>query len=108
MALVFRPRLAIPLWVTVFLAAAFITPQPPLLFMMPPTTLIAIAVAGIALIVFTMPGAIPWLRTSRSPVRVLPSSHRALDERNRRTADDARDSARMDDDGGWQVARPPA
>jgi hypothetical protein len=68
--------------------------------------LFAIAVAGIALLVFTMPGAIPWLRTSRSLVRILPSGNRALDERNRRTADDALDFARMEDDGGWQMARP--
>jgi len=79
-----------------------------MLFLMLPATLFAIAVAGIVLIVFTMPGAIPWLRTSRSLVRVLPSRNRALDERNRRTADDALDCARMDDDGGWQMARPPA
>jgi hypothetical protein len=31
---------------------------------------------------------------------------RRLDEPNRRTADDALDSARMDDDGGGQMARP--
>jgi hypothetical protein len=82
------------------------------------------AVVGIGLIVFTMPGAIPWLRTSRSLVRVLPSRHkdktsaaitlaagtcvRTLDEPNRSTADDALDFARLDDDGGWQMARPPA
>ena len=91
---------------------------------MPPTTLFVIAAVGIALIVFTVPSAIPWLRTSRSLVPVLPSRHRdrtnaaiaiaagagvrRLDEPNRRTADDALDSARMDDDGGWQMARPPA
>ena len=107
MALVFRRRLTIPLWVTAFLAVAVTTPQPPMLFLLLPATLFAIAVAGI-LIVFTMPGAIPWLRTSRSLVRVLSSRHRALDEPNRGTADDAMDCARMDDDGGWQMARPPA
>ena len=105
MALVFRRRLTIPLWVTVFLAAALTTPQPPMLFPMLPATLFAIAVAGI-LLVFTMPGAIPWLRTSL--VRVPSTRRLALDERNRRTADDALDCARMDDDGGWQKGRPPA
>ena len=107
MALVFRRRLTIPLWVTVFLAVALTTPQPPMPFLMLPAALFAIAVAGI-LIVFTMPGAIPWLRTPRSLVRVPSTRRRALDERNRRTADDALDCARMDDDGGWQTGRPPA
>lgn len=107
MALVFRRRLTIPLWVTAFLALALTTPQPPMLFLMLPATLFAIAVAGI-LIVFTMPGAIPWLRTSRSLARAPSTRRRALAEPNRRTADDALDCARMDDDGGWQMARPPA
>lgn len=77
-----------------------------------------------AAIVFFMPGAIPWLRTSRALVRVLPSGHRdqpsaattlaagtgvrTLDEPNRSTADNALDLVRMDDDGGWQMPRPPA
>jgi hypothetical protein len=108
MALVFHRRMTIPLSVTAFLVVALTTPQPPRLLLMLPATLLAIAVAGIVLIVFTMPGAIPWLRTSRSRVRVLPHRHRAVDARHRPTADDALDCARMDDDGGWQVARPPA
>jgi hypothetical protein len=124
MALVFHRRLAIPLWVIAFLAVALTAPPPATLFLMPPTTLFAIALVGIALIFFMLPGAIPWLRTSRSLVRVLPSRHRVgrsaaitmgggncvrtVDEPSRRTANDALDFARMDDDGGWQMARPPA
>jgi hypothetical protein len=116
MALAFARRLAIRLWAIAFFTVALTAP--------PPTTLFVIVVVGIALIVFTVPSAIPWLRTSRSLVPVLPSRHRdrtkaaiamaagagvrRLDEPNRRTADDALDSARMDDDGGWQMARPPA
>jgi hypothetical protein len=88
---------------------------------MPPATTFAIAAVGIAAIVFLMPGSIPWLRTSRAPVRVLPSRHRdqpsvaitlasgtgvrTLDEPNRSAADDALDLFRMDDDGGWQMPR---
>jgi hypothetical protein len=33
---------------------------------------------------------------------------RTLDEPNRSEADDALDLVRMDDDGGWQMTRPPA
>jgi hypothetical protein len=33
---------------------------------------------------------------------------RTLDEPNRRESDDALDLFRMDDDGGWQAARPQA
>jgi hypothetical protein len=124
MALVFARRLAIPLSAIAFLTVALTAPPPATLFLMPPTTLFVIAIAGIALIVFTAPGEIPWLRTPRSLVPVRPSRHREgtnaatamaagagvrrLDEPNRPTADDALDSARMDDDGGWQMARPPA
>jgi hypothetical protein len=35
-------------------------------------------------------------------------SVRTLDEPNERTVDDALDLLRMDDDGGWQMARPTA
>ena len=124
MALVFQRRLAIPLWAIAFLTVALTAPPTATLFLMPPTTVFAIAAVGIAAIVFLMPGAIPWLRTSRALVRVLPSGHRhqpsaaitlaagtgvrTLDERNRRTADNALDLVRMDDDGGWQMPRPPA
>jgi hypothetical protein len=124
MALVFARRLAILLvWAIAFFTVALSPPPPARLFLMPPTTLFVIAVVGIALIVFTVPSAIRWLRTSRSLVPVRPSRHRdrtnaasemaagagvrKLDEPHRRTADDGLDSARMDDDGGWQMARPP-
>ena len=86
-----------------------------------PTTLFAIAAVGIA----AMMRSIPWLRTPRVPVGVLPSRHRdqasaaitvaagtrvrTLAEPNRSAAaDDALDLVRMDDDGGWQMRRPPA
>jgi len=114
MALVFARRLAIPLWAIAFFTVA-LTASPPTLFV--------IAVVGIALFVLTVPSAIPWLRSSRSLVPVRPFRHRdrtkaaiemaagagvrKLDEPNRRTADDALDSARMDDDGGRQMARSP-
>ena len=87
MAFVFRRSLAIPLW-----AIAFFT-------------------------------ALPWLRTSRALVRPRPSGQRdraraaiiveaetrvrSLDEANRSERDDALDLVRMDDDGGWQMPRPP-
>ena len=108
MALVFARRLAIPLWAIAFFTVALTAPPPATLFLMPPTTLFVIAVLGIALIVFTVPSAIPWLRRSRSLVPVRPFRHRdrtnaaiemaagvsvrTLDEPNRRTADDALDS----------------
>ena len=124
MALMFHRRLAIPLWAIVFFTVALTAPPPSMVFLIPPTTLFVIVVVGIAAIMFLMPGAIPWLCTSRSLARVLPSRHRdqataaitiaagtcvrALDEPNGSTADDALDLVRMDDDGGWQMPRPPA
>jgi hypothetical protein len=124
MAHVFHRRLAIPLWAIAFFTVV-LTAQPTApLFLMPPTTVLAIAAVGIAALVFLMPGSIPWLRTSRALVRVLPSGHRdqasaaititagtgvrTLDEPNLSAADDALDLVRMDDDGGWQMARPQA
>jgi uncharacterized iron-regulated membrane protein len=121
MALVFARRLAMPLWAIAFFTVALTASPPATLFLMPPTTLLVIAALGIALIVFRVPSAIPWLRRSRSLVPVRPSRDRdrtnaaiemaagagvrKLDEPNRRTVDDALDSARMDDDGGRQMAR---
>lgn len=123
MVLVSHRRLPIPLWAVVFLMVALTTSPPAATFPMPLTTLFVIAVVGFALIVFTMP-AIPGLRASRSLVQVLPSrrrdrtaaavtaaaatSVRAPDAPHRSTADDALDTARMDDDGGSQMMRPPA
>ena len=124
MVLVFQRRLAIPLWVAAFFMVALTAQPTATLFLMPPTTaLFAIAAVGIAAIVLLKLGAITWLRASRSLVRVVPSGYqdparagivvaagtcvRKLDEPNRTEADDALDLVRMDDDGGWQMARPP-
>ena len=78
---------------------------------MPPTTVFAIAAVGISAFVFLMLGAIPRLRRARVLVAVTPMAPVAgvpgLDEPNRRSADDALDLARMDDDGRWQMAQPP-
>jgi hypothetical protein len=124
MAFVFQRRLAVPLWAIAFFTVALTAQPTPTLFLMPPITVFAIAAFGIAAIVFLMPGSIPWLRMSRAPVRVVPSrlrdlanaaitmtagtGVRTLDEPNRSAADDALDLHRMDDDGGWQMSRPPA
>jgi hypothetical protein len=116
MALVVHRRLAIPLWAMAFFAVA--------LAASPPATPLVMAVLGVAVITLTIAGLVPWLRTSRSVVHVV--SHRqhdkssaaiaidrgtcvrTLDEANMNTAEDALDLVRMDDDGGWQMARPPA
>lgn len=125
MAFVFHRRLALPLWAIVFFMVALTAPPPAMWFPMPPTTLFVIAAFGVAGIMMMMPGLVPWLRTSRSVVRVPPSRRhdqasatvvsmtagawvRTLDEPNRRERDDALDLVRMDDDGGWQMPRPPA
>jgi hypothetical protein len=115
MAFVFRRRLALPLWAMVFFTFA--------LTASPPATPFLIAVLGIAAIAFTTAGLVPWLHTARPAVQV--ASHRqrqkrsatlsmaggacvrTLDEPHGSTAQDALDLVRMDDDGGWQMARPP-
>jgi hypothetical protein len=123
MRLVFHRSLAIPLLALAFFTVALTAPPPATLFLVPPA-LFVISVLGIAAIMFTMPGVAPWLRTARSVVRAVPSRHRqktsvaitmaagacvrTLDEPNESTADDVLDLVRMDDDGGWQIARPPA
>ena len=123
MGLVFLRRLSIPLWAIALLTIALTAASPVASFPMPPTTLVAIALLGIAAIIFTMPGVVPWLRTARSVVRAVPSRHRhktsvaitvaagtcvrTLDEPHKSTPDDALDLVRMDDDG-WQMERPPA
>lgn len=76
MAFIFHRRLAIPLWAVALFAVALTAPPTTTLFPMPPTTVFAIVGLGIAAIVFLVPGPIPWLRTSRALVRVLPSRHR--------------------------------
>jgi len=125
MAVVFHRRLALALWAIVFLIVAVTSPPPAMVFPMPPTTLFVIAAFGIAGIMFMMPGLLPWLRTSRPVVRVPSSRHQdqasatgvsmtagswvcTLDQPNLRERDHALDLARMDDDGGWQMPRPPA
>jgi len=121
MAFVFQRRLAIPLWAIAFFTVALTAPPTATLFLMPPTTVFAVAAVGIAAIVFLMPGSIPRLRTSRARVRVLPSRYRdqanaaitmtagtgmrTLDEQNRSPGNDPLDLSRMDDDGGWQMPR---
>jgi hypothetical protein len=120
MALVFRRRLAIPLWAIAFFMVAFTVPPPATLLLMPPTTLLVMAVIGI----FAMAGVGPWLSTSRAVVCDAPSryrrktrvaitmaagmSARTLHEPNESRARDALDLVRIDDHGGWQIARPPA
>lgn len=122
MAFVFHRTLAIPLWAIALLTIALTAPRPATL-VLPPTILFVIAAALIAAIVFSMPGATPWSRTSRAVVRVRPSGHRhharaaiavaagtrvrTLNEPNRSERDDALDLVRLDDDG-WQMPRPPA
>ena len=124
MGLVFHRRLAIPLWAIALLTVALTAAPPATQFLMPPTTRFVIGLLGIVAIIFTMPGMVPWLRTARSVVRAVPSRHqhktsraitvaagtcvRTLDKPHESTADDALDLVRMDDDGGWQIARPPA
>ena len=114
MALVFRRRLALPLWAIVFFTVA--------LTVSPPASPFLIAVLGIAVIALAIRGLVPQLRTARSVVHVV--SHRqqhrrsaaisvggtcvrTLDEANTNATEDALDLVRSDDDGGWQMARPP-
>ena len=124
MEFVFARRWAIPLWAIAWLTVVVTAPPPATLFLMPPTALFVIAVLGITAIIFAMPGVIPWVRTARSVVRAVPCgdghktsvamtmaagiSVRTLDEPDETAAADALDLVRMDDDGGWQMARPPA
>jgi hypothetical protein len=72
MGLVFHRRLAIPLWAIAVVTAALAAAPGATVFLVPATTLFVIAAVGIAAIVFSMRGAIPWLRTSRSVIRGLP------------------------------------
>jgi hypothetical protein len=91
MAFVFHRRLAIPLWMMALFAVAVTAP--------PPAPLALAAVLVIAAIAVTTPGLVAWLRGC-VPLR--------LDESTSHTDQDALDLVRMDDDGGWQMARPPA
>jgi hypothetical protein len=114
MALVFQRRLAIPLWAIAFIMVALTVP--------PRSTLFVIAVVGMAMIIITMPRVVSW-HTPRSVARVLSPRQRetssaaltmaagtyvrTLDEPKPSTVDDALDLVRMNDDGGWHMARPP-
>lgn len=116
MAFAFHHRLALPLWAIAFFAVALTAP--------PPATPFLMAVFGVAVIALTIAGVVPWSRISRPVVHVV--SHRqlgkksaaisidrgtcvrTLEEADVNTAEDAIDLLRMDDDGGWQMARRPA
>ena len=124
MARVFHRRLAIPLWTIVFVTVALAAQPPATMLLMPPATLFVIALVGIAVFVVTIPGAFSWSGPSRSLVAsTLPDTEirqnagsavaaaisvRTFDEPKESTADDAIDLVRMDDDGGWRIAPPPA
>jgi hypothetical protein len=104
-------------------AIALTAPAGAKLLLMPAATVFVVAALGITAITFLTSRAIPCLRPSLSLARVPPSGHRdpasegiviaggicarTLEESNRSAADDALDLVRMDD-GGWQMARPPA
>ena len=62
MAVVFQRRLAIPVWVTAFLAVALTVPTSATLLLMPAITVFALAFLGIAATVFLMPELSPWSR----------------------------------------------
>lgn len=55
MGLVLYRRLAVPLWAIVVFTVALSAPPPTTLFLIPPSTLLAIALLGIAVIIFTAP-----------------------------------------------------
>ena len=117
-------RLAMPLSAIALFAIALAAPAGATLLLMPATTVFVVAALGITAITFLTSGAIPSLRPSHSLARVPPSGQRdqtsegivvassicarTLEESNRSAADDALDLVRMDDDGGWQMARPRA
>lgn len=116
MAFAFHHRLSIPLWAIACFAVLLTVPPPPTPFLM--------AVFGVGVVALTMAGLVPWSRTSLSVVHVVSRRHldkrtaaismdrgtcvRTLGEAGVNTAEDALDLVRMDDDGGWQLARPPA
>jgi hypothetical protein len=116
MPFVFHRRVALPLWPMVFFMVAVAAS--------PSATPLLVAVVGIAAIAWTAAGLVPRLRRARSAVV---ASHRRRHNRSaalstaggacvrtpdepygRSTAQDALDLVRMDDDGGWQMAPPPA
>jgi hypothetical protein len=117
-------RLAIPLSAIAFFTVVLTAPAPATLWLMPAASVFIVAALGITAIVCLTPDAIPLLRASGSLVRIRPSGHRGqarpriimaggicmrtLEQPNRSAADDVLDLVRMDDEGGWQMARPPA
>ena len=114
-------RVAIPLSAIAFFTVALTAPAAVPLLLMPPTT-VFVAAVGITTLVLLTAGAIPFLRASRSLVRVSSSRQReqpspritiaggtcvrVLEQPNRSAADEALDLVRIDDDGGWQMPRP--
>ena len=119
MALVFRRKLALPLWGIVLFTVAVTAP--------PPASRILIVVVGIAVIAFVLRGLARQLRPARSVVHTVSSRQghrttaafsmaggtcvRTLDELNPNPADealdadDALDLVRVDEDGSWQMPR---
>ena len=93
MALVFHRRLAIPLWAFAVFTVARIQGLVPSLRPWP--SVVQLLLTG------------KW-RTCSEATAVAGASARTLDTPNRTTAEDALDLVRMDDDGGWQMPRPPA
>jgi len=124
MGLLVHRRLAIPLSAIAFFTVALTATAAVRLLLMPPITVFVVAALGITALVFLTSGAIPFLRASRSLVRVPPSrkweqaSPRIAiaggiwvsmpEQPNRDAVDEELDLVRMDDDGGWQMPRLPA
>jgi len=122
MALVFHRGLAVPLWAIAFFAVALAAPPRPI----PPVTVLV----GIAVLALTMMAMVQWRRTSRALAEVRPRPMTGCDRAhpgifmaavrvgtgvrtfevatNAPAPDDALELVRMDDDGGWQMARQPA
>ncbi len=100
MALVFHRRLAVPLWALAFFAVALTVP--------PPATLSLIAAVAIAVTTRGLVHALSPRRHQGSAAISIAAGTcvRTLDEPNRDIDQDALDLVRMDDDGGWQMARP--
>ena len=113
MPLMFHRKLALPLWVIVFVALA--------LTASPPATPFLTSGPGIAVLALTIAGLVFSLRPSRSDGHVVSyrprheqsaaismiggTSVRTLNEAKGDAGEDALDLVRMDDDGGWQLGR---
>lgn len=103
MGLLVHRRLAIPLSAIALFAFA-LTAAGATVLLMPATTVFVVAALGITATTFWTSGA----QASEEIVIAGGICARTLEESNRSAADDALDLVRMDDDGGWQMARPPA